>query len=58
MGVYIGNSEKLRVSLNDAIYHIKWFSDYPITNNIRLLSFDKLILKDSNGLFLTVKDGE
>ena len=47
MGLYLGNSENLKVNLNNTI-----------TNGIRLLSSDNYTLKDSNGLYLTVKDGD
>ena len=58
MGLYLGNSEKLKVNLNNVIYRFNLFSENPITNGIRLLSSDNYTLKDSNGLYLTVKDGE
>lgn len=58
MSLYLGNSEKLEVNLNNIIYRFKLFSENPITNGIRLLSSDNYILKDSNGLYLTIKDGD
>ena len=58
MSLYLGNSEKLKVNLNNIIYRFKLFSENPITNGIRLLSSDNYILKDSNGLYLTIKDGD
>lgn len=58
MSLYLGNSEKLKVNLNNVIYHFKLFSGSLIINSIKLSSSDNYILKDSNGLFLTVKDGE
>ena len=58
MSLYLGNSEKLKVNLNNIIYRFMLFSKNPITNGIRLLSFDNYTLKDSNGLYLTVKDGD
>lgn len=58
MSLYLGNSEKLKVNLNNIIYRFKLFSENPITNGIRLLSSDNYTLKDSNGLYLTVKDGD
>lgn len=58
MGLYLGNSENLKVNLNNIIYHFNLFAEIPITNGIRLLSSDNYTLKDSNGLYLTVKDGD
>lgn len=58
MGLYLGNSEKLKVNLNNVIYRFNLFAEIPITNGIRLLSSDNYTLKDSNGLYLTVKDGD
>ena len=58
MSLYLGNSEKLKVNLNNAIYSFKSFSENPITNGIRLLSSDNYTLKDFNGIYLTVKEGD
>ena len=58
MSLYLGNSKKLKVNLNNVIYRFMLFSENPITNGIRLLSSDNYTLKDSNGLYLTVKDGD
>ena len=58
MSLYLGNSKKLKVNLNNIIYRFKLFSENPITKGIRLLSSDNYTLKDSNGLYLTVKDGD
>lgn len=58
MSLYLGNSEKLKVNLNNVIYRFMLFSKNPITNGIRLLSSDNYTLKDSNGLYLTIKDGD
>ena len=58
MSLYLGNSAKVKVNLNNVICHFKLFSGSLIINSIKLSSSDNYILKDSNGLFLTVKDGE
>ncbi len=58
MSLYLGNSEKLKVNLNSVIYIFKSFSENPITNGIRLLSSDNYTLKDFNGIYLTVKEGD
>ena len=57
MGLYLG-SNKMHININEIIYAVNLFSDPPITNGIRLLSVDNDILKDSNGLYLTTKEGE
>ena len=57
MALYLGNSNKLKVILNGTVYKFNLFSGTPITNGIRLLSFDNYILKDSNGVYLTVEKG-
>lgn len=58
MALYLGSSEKLQVKLDNIIYNINLFSSTLITNGGLLLSFDNYILKDSNGLYLTVKEGD
>ena len=58
MSLYLGNSKKLKVNLNNVIYRFMLFSKNPITNGIRLLSSDNYTLKDSNGIYLTVKEGD
>lgn len=58
MALYLGNSVKLKTSINNIIYRFNLFSETPITNGVRLLSLDEYILKDSNGLYLTAKEGE
>lgn len=60
MGLYLGSSEKLRISstigsiIGACRLNIPTLS--PITNSIRLLSFDNYTLQDSNGIYLTVKE--
>ena len=56
MAVYLGSSEKLKVNLNGIIYYLNLFAKTPITNGARLLSAEGHILKDSNGLYLTIKE--
>lgn len=58
MALHLGNSEKLKVILNGVVYHLNLYSDALITNWIMLLSSDNYILKDSNGLYITVKESE
>ena len=58
MALYLGNSEKLKINLDDIIYVLNLHLTTPITNGVRLLSSEGYILKDSNGLYLTTKEGE
>ena len=57
MALYLGN-EKVKINLNDTVYYLNLFFKTPITNGIRLLSFDNYILKDSNGLYITAEKEE
>ena len=58
MALYLGSSDKLKIILNGVIYYLNLYSTKPITNGIRLLSNDNYILKDSNGIYITVKESE
>ena len=58
MGLYLGNSEKLKVILNNVIYRFVTYSETPITNGIRLLSSDGFTLKSSMNSYLTAKESE
>lgn len=56
MALYLGNDEiKRKVISNNIIYSFKLFTEIIMTNGVRLLSSDNYTLKDSNGLYLTVK---
>jgi hypothetical protein len=56
MALYLGNSEKLKINVDNIKYYLNLFSKTPITNGIRLLTSNGYILKDSNGLYLTTKE--
>lgn len=56
MALYLGNSNKLKVYLDNTLYNINLFSIIPILNGVKLLSSDDYILKDINGLYLTAKE--
>ena len=58
MALYLGSSEKLQISLDDIEYYLGLYADPPITNGDRLLSAEENILKDANGLYVTVKESE
>lgn len=56
MALYLGNSEKLKINIDNIVYCLNLFSKTPITNGVRLLSSDNFIIKDANGLYLTIKE--
>ena len=58
MALYLGSSEKLKISLDDVQYYLRLYADPPITNGTRLLCTEENILKDSNGLYVTIKESE
>ena len=56
MALYLGNSEKLKININNIKYSLKILTETPVFNGARLLSSENYILKDSNGIYLTVKE--
>ena len=56
MALHLGNSEKLKVYLNHTQYRLNIYSSDPIINGIKSLSSDGYILKDLDGMYLTVLD--
>jgi hypothetical protein len=58
MGLYLGSSEKLKVVSSNTIYCLNLLSTMPVVTEIRLLSSDGYILKDSNDLYLITKEDE
>lgn len=58
MGLYLGNSEKLKIRINNIVYTLNLFSEVPITNFAKILSLEGFMLKDSNGVFLTVEEDD
>lgn len=58
MALYVGNSDKQKIILNGVVYNFNLYTTIPITNFIRLLSSDNYILKDSEGLYLTIEEEE
>ena len=57
MALYLGG-QKVKINLNGETYSLKLFTNASIANYIRLLSSEGYVLKDSNGLYLTVMDSE
>ncbi len=56
MTLYLGSSGKQKIMLNGVAYCLNIFSSEAITNGVRLLSFDNYVLRDSNGLYLTINE--
>ena len=57
MALYLG-TEKVVLNLDGARYFLNLSLEAPIINGIRLLSSEGIILKDSDGLYLTAKESE
>ena len=58
MGLYIGSQPQKLVINNQEIFLELYTPNAIVTNGIRLKSFDDYILKDENGYYLTIKEGE
>ena len=58
MALYLGSSEKLKINLNGVTYCLNLLVKTSIENGIRLLSSEGFALKDSSGLYLTIKESE
>ena len=59
MALYLGTN-KVKINLDNMIRKIAVFKDADdiLLNGIKLLSFEGYALKDSNGFYITAKDGE
>lgn len=57
MALYLGGSKKLKINIGEEVFYFNTRTLSSINNTI-LMSSDNFKLKDSNGVFLTVKDGE
>lgn len=57
MAFYLGD-ERLKINLNGNLYQLNIFSELLILNGILLISSERYILKDSNGVYLTTKESE
>lgn len=57
MALFLG-SDRVKINLGGVVYCLNLHSTIPSANSIRLLSSDNYILKDFNGLYLTVKEEE
>ena len=57
MALYLG-SNAIKINLDSQIYHLNFYSTTPIVEGALLLSSDNYILKDLNGLYLTIEEDE
>lgn len=57
MALYLGNSEKLKINLNNTACRLRLFAA-PVEIIKGLLSSDNFILQDSAGLYLIAKEDE
>lgn len=59
MAIYLGNN-KVKLNLDSMVRKIAVFKEIneEILTNIRLISFDDYILKDSNDYYLVAKESE
>ena len=55
MALYLGG-QKVKINLDGVVYCLNLFFNEPITDGVRLLSSNGYILKDLNGLFITIKE--
>lgn len=58
MGLYLGDGGKRKVIIDGVVYCLNLFSIIPIINGIMLLSSDDYVLRDINGLYLTVEESD
>lgn len=56
MALYLGNSEKLKINLGDAIYIMNISSATPTIEDVILSSSDNYMLQDFNGFYLSPKE--
>lgn len=52
MALYLGD-KKVKINTDKVLYTLNLHSETPIVNEVMLLSADRHILKDFNGLFVT-----
>lgn len=56
MALYLGGGEKLKIALHDGVCKLFISSASTVLNSTKLLSSDGYILKDVNGLYLTIQE--
>lgn len=57
MALYLGSNKKI-ININGASFNLHIYETEPIITGIKLLSSDNYVLKDLNGLYITIKEGE
>lgn len=56
MALYLGNSGKLQIIVNGISYDLNQYLALPNIDEVILSSSDDCILKDYDGLYLTMKE--
>ena len=56
MGLYLGSGEKLKLNIGNTVCNLIIPATTSMLNDIILLSSDNYILKDSNGVYLTIRE--
>ena len=57
MGLYLGTSKR-KINLNGNKFNINLYSSNIVANSAMLKTVDGVTLKDSNGLYLTIKESD
>lgn len=57
MAIYV-DGQKCKIILDGIPHSMILYSLEPITNGIKLLSYDNLTLKDINNIYITAKESE
>lgn len=58
MALHLGESEQLKVIINNVVYKLNFYSSEIIEERNTLLSYDDLILLDLDGIYLTAKESD
>lgn len=56
MAIYLGSGQKVKLNFGNSVCSLIIPSATPVLNEVKLLSSDNYILKDSNGIYLTAKE--
>ena len=57
MALYLGSNKKI-ININGTSFKLHIYETESIINGTKLLSSDNYVLKDLNGLYITIKEGE
>ena len=57
MALYLGD-KKVKINMDGIVCFLNLISDEHFLNKLMLFSHDNYMLKDANGIYLTVKESE